>query len=298
MVLQVSGLSKKYGSLNALSDFNLEVKQGEVWGVLGPNGSGKTTALGILLGVTLPTSGTYEWFDKPPSAALRRRIGSLLEQPNFYPWFSAIRNLQIVAHLRGTVSLEEIENKLKLVGLWERRHEAYSKYSLGMKQRLAMASALIGEPEVLVLDEPTNGLDAQAIAEVRETILAVSRSGKTILMASHILDEVEKICSHVLILQKGKAIAKGTISEVLAAENTFEFAADDMEALRKVLEQFSGCRNLRIVGQHYVADFDEKFTSAQLNKFMFDHGIYLNHLARQSHGLESQFLKLLGDNRD
>ncbi len=295
--MQVSGLSKNYGSLRALDQFSLEVEKGQVWGILGPNGSGKTTALGILLGVTLASAGEARWFGEAPSAKLRRRIGAILEQPNFYPWLSAEQNLKIVATLRGSIGADEIEKKLRTVGLWERRADPFAKFSLGMKQRLAFASALLGEPEVLVLDEPTNGLDAQAIAEVRETILAVAKEGKTILMASHILAEVEKICSHVVILQKGKTLSRGTINQVLATGNSFEFSATAMDRAKEVVEKHASFRNLKPAGDRFLAEFESGVTAESFNQWMFEQGVVLSHLSRQNHGLETQFLKLLEQNR-
>ena len=199
-VLSVSALSKRYGSIRALDSFSLEVNQGEVYGILGPNGSGKTTTLGILLDVLKADSGTYSWFDGMPTVKARRQIGSILETPNFYPYLSARQNLAIACTIKE-VGTSDIDRVLKEVNLYERRHDKFETYSLGMKQRLALASAMLGDPDVLILDEPTNGLDPLGIAEVRGLILQQAQKGATIIMASHILDEVEKTCSHVAVFK-------------------------------------------------------------------------------------------------
>jgi ABC-type multidrug transport system ATPase subunit len=302
MVLNVSGLSKNYGSLCALSDFNLEVEKGQILGILGPNGSGKTTALGILLGATLPTHGSYRWFDeRKPLAVSRKKIGSILEQPNFYPWLSAQKNLEIVARIKSgknkKITAAEIQAKLKTVGLFDRRDDYFKEFSLGMKQRLALAAALLGDPEVLVLDEPTNGLDAEAIAEIRTLILKVASEGKTVLLASHILDEVEKICSHILILQKGKTLATGSIQQVLNSGNAFELAAENLETLWEQLDRFPGFKKKSKKGAFFLVEFAPQVTSSQINKFAFENGVVLTHITRQSLGLETQFLKLLEQTR-
>jgi len=302
MILKVSGLGKNYGSLNALSDFNLEVEKGQVLGILGPNGSGKTTALGILLGVTRATHGSYRWFDESKSSAhSRRKIGSILEQPNFYPWLSAEKNLEVVAKIKSRdnekITFANVQNCLKTVGLFERRADLFKEFSLGMKQRLALAAALLGNPEVLVLDEPTNGLDAAAIAEIRALILKVAQEGKTVLLASHILDEVEKVCSHILVLQKGKTLAAGTIQQVLSSGNSFELAAENLELLGAQLDKFPGFKNKNKRGAVFLAEFAPQIQASAINKYAFENGIVLTHLARQSHGLEAQFLKLLEQGR-
>jgi ABC-type multidrug transport system ATPase subunit len=211
-ILSLHGLSKRYGKVQALHNLSLEVQPGHIYGLLGPNGSGKTTTLGILLGITRPNQGHFTWFGAPPSAASRQRIGTLLETPNFYPYLSAVRNLEIVATLKQR-GYDRIDEVLRQTGLYDRRTSAISTYSLGMRQRLALAAALVADPDVLVLDEPTNGLDPQGIADVRQLIRETGQRGKTIILASHILDEVEKICTHVAVLKQGVLLAEGSIHE-------------------------------------------------------------------------------------
>ncbi|HYE54115.1 MAG TPA: ABC transporter ATP-binding protein, partial [Chitinophagaceae bacterium] len=229
-VLSIQNLTKFYGRIHALNNVSLEVPQGSVFGILGPNGSGKTTMLGIVMDVLKATSGSYTWFNEPPSEKHRRNIGTLLETPNFYHYLSAERNLRIAAEIKGH-GLEDIPDVLKRVNLWERRKSKFSTYSLGMKQRLAVASCLLGKPKVLVFDEPTNGLDPVGIAETRDLIKKLSNEGHTIILASHLLDEVEKVCSHVAILLRGNVLASGHVDEVLVNEDIVEVSAADLSKL-------------------------------------------------------------------
>ncbi|WP_205703396.1 ABC transporter ATP-binding protein [Hymenobacter radiodurans] len=214
-ILEIENLSKSYGSTQALKGLNLTVEAGSVYGLLGPNGSGKTTTLGIALGVLQPSGGSVRWFGGQISSASKRRVGALLETPNFFPYLSARQNLQIAAEVKGA-DPSTIAEALEITGLAARQHDAFRGYSLGMKQRLALASTLLGRPEVLVLDEPTNGLDPQGIAEVRALVLRLAAEGKTIILASHLLDEIEKVCTHVAVLQRGELRAAGPVSDILA----------------------------------------------------------------------------------
>ena len=204
-ILKTSGLTKRYGYLTAVNELNLSIEEGQVFGLLGPNGSGKTTTLGMILGVTSITSGNYEWFDGEKGHVTRQKIGAILEQPIFYPGYTAVENMKIVAAIKQ-IDLANMENVLRMVNLWERRNDKFSGYSLGMKQRLAIASAMLCDPEALILDEPTNGLDPEGIAQIREIIVNIAKTGKSIILASHLLDEVQKVCSHYCILRKGNLI--------------------------------------------------------------------------------------------
>ena len=225
-VLSIQNISKHYGRVQALNQLTLDIPQGCVYGLLGPNGSGKTTTLGIVLGVIPATSGSFNWFGKPASAALRKKIGTILEQPNFYSYLTAVQNLEITCLIKE-VSFSDIDRVLELTGLLERKMSKVRTYSLGMKQRLAIATALLGDPEVLVLDEPTNGLDPQGIAEIRKLILELGQTGKTILLASHILDEVEKTCTHVAILKKGNLLAAGEVEAIISPNDSLVMKAPD-----------------------------------------------------------------------
>ncbi|HYC29541.1 MAG TPA: ABC transporter ATP-binding protein, partial [Chitinophagaceae bacterium] len=246
-VLSLNNITKYYGRIRALNNVSLEVPEGSVFGILGPNGSGKTTMLGIVMDVLRATSGTYRWFGQTPSAEQRKNIGTLLETPNFYHYLSGERNLRIVAEIKGH-GLDQIEPVLTRVNLWERKTSKFSTYSLGMKQRLAVASCLLGDPKVLVFDEPTNGLDPVGIAETRELIKNLAKEGKTIILASHLLDEVEKVCTHVAILQRGQLLGSGHVDDVLANEDIVEVGAADIAQLESIIRAANGYTNLKKEG--------------------------------------------------
>jgi ABC-2 type transport system ATP-binding protein len=291
-ILDIRSITKFYGRIRALHEVTFEVPPGSVFGVLGPNGSGKTTLLGIVMDVLKSTGGDYSWFGKPPSHNQRREIGTLLETPNFYHYLSGERNLRIAAAIKGRGE-EDIPRVLEIVKLTDRRHSKFSTYSLGMKQRLAIASCLLGNPSVLVFDEPTNGLDPVGIAETRQLILDLAREGKTILLASHLLDEVEKVCSHVAILQKGQLLMAGNVNEVLTNEDFVELGARDMQKLAAVLSAFPGVRQIKPLEQSLQVYFDQSNTDLDgINQFCFDNGVVLNHLQLRKRSLESKFMEL------
>lgn len=293
-ILEINNLYKRYGRIQAVNNLSLQVEPGNIYGILGPNGSGKTTTLGIILGVINANKGNFSWFGEKPNAKSRKRIGAILEAPNFYTYLSAIKNLQIVADIKE-VSYDSIEPVLKMVNLFERRNDPMSNYSLGMKQRLALASSLLADPEVLVLDEPTNGLDPQGIADVREVIQKTAKQGKTIILASHILDEVEKICTHVAVIKKGNLLASGIIQNVLSKEDKIELAADDLNKLENVLEGYSGIKNISREGNKVIISITDSVSAAGLNKYLFEKGIILSHLSVSRKSLESTFLELTAE---
>ncbi|ANH82341.1 ABC transporter ATP-binding protein [Niabella ginsenosidivorans] len=301
-VLTTTGLSKNYRAVQALYQVSINVPKGAVYGILGPNGSGKTTLLGIVMDVLKATAGSYLWNGKEGSEVQRKQIGTLLETPNFYPYLSAERNLEIAAAIKGC-DKKDIPRVLKLVNLYERRDAAFSTYSLGMKQRLAIASALLGDPEIIVFDEPTNGLDPAGIAEIRQLILQLHRSGKTIIMASHILDEVEKVCTHVTIIQKGIVKASGTVAEVLHSDGEqaaiiITIAADDLQLLQAVVAQMQGIKEVLPQQDHLKIIGDPSITPGAVNQFCFEKGILLNHLSLQKKNLEARFLEITGTTSD
>ena len=291
-VLEIKNLSKSYGRIHALDNFSLKVNNGEICGILGPNGSGKTTTLGLILDVLKPDSGSYSWFGERPTHLTRRRVGALLEEPMFYPYLSAVNNLRIVADIKG-VSYNGIDTALETVGLGSRKTSKYKTYSLGMRQRLAIAAALLGEPEVLILDEPTNGLDPKGIADIRDLIIDIGKQGVTVLLASHLLDEVQKICSHVVILQKGKKLNEGNVKEVLSASAAFELAAADMPALRKLLEGTGYFSEIKEENGKWVCVVEQDIDPGRLNRLIAEQGIYLTHLSRRKKSLEKYFLDSL-----
>ena len=293
-ILQINKLSKKYKDILALDKLNLKVEKGTVFGLLGPNGSGKTTTLGILLGVLRQSEGSYSWFGNGNAAENRLRIGALLETPNFYPYLTAIQNLEIVAKIKRLDNpINRIESVLRVVNLYERRNSKFKSYSLGMKQRLAIAGALLNDPEVLVLDEPTNGLDPQGIAEIRELIITISRQGKTIIIASHILDEIEKVCTHVAILKFGDLIRQGTIEEIIGSENFVIIAANDMTLIKKVIDKNIQMEISRSTETEITIKVPKEMTTKMINQLFFDNGIVLSKLKSHSESLETQFLEII-----
>ena len=291
-ILTVENLSKSYGRIQALKNVSFSVPEGTVFGILGPNGSGKTTTLGTITDILKPTSGGYKLFDEPASAASRRKIGTLLETPNFYHYLSGVKNLEIAAEIKQH-GKEDINRVLDIVDLTRRKDSKFSTYSLGMKQRLAIASCLLGNPSVLIFDEPTNGLDPVGIAEIRELMKRLYREGKTIIMASHLLDEVEKVCSHVAILKRGELITSGKVSEILSNEDMIEVSAADNKKLFEVLNKMSG--KTKVIDENSVIKIFFPVGTADLsaiNNFCFDNGVILNHLLLKKQSLEARFFEL------
>ena len=289
-VLQISAIEKSYGPVKALKGVSFEVPKGSVFGVLGPNGSGKTTLLGILLDVLKADAGNYQWTNYSSARDARQHIGSLLETPNFYHYMTAYDNLEITANIKDR-GYGDIDNVLKKVNLYERRHTKFSTFSLGMKQRLAIAGALLGSPDILVLDEPTNGLDPVGISEIRELIKQLSKEGITIIMASHLLDEVEKVCTDVAILKQGTLLSAGSVLDVLNDEDWIELGSTDNVQLASLLRTHPDAKNIR--EENYImASFENGMNTEKLNKFCFEHGITLNHLQKRKRSLESKFMEM------
>lgn len=294
-VLKISNLDKHYGRIHAVRNLSLEIPKGSVFGLLGPNGSGKTTTLGILLDTISKYKGDFTWFGQKSTHKTRWKIGAILENPIFYPYLSAINNLKIVCDIKN-ISYEEIPTLLELVGLEERGNDKFSTYSLGMKQRLAIAAAMVGDPSVLILDEPTNGLDPQGIADIRDIIKRISRMGVTIILASHLLDEVQKVCSHVAILQKGNLLVSGKVSDVLSDDTTIVVSSSNMDELEFILGDIKEVSSIQKVNNQIQVKLSDDKDTEWLNRSLIDKGIYLNHLSSNSKSLESFFLELLNQN--
>jgi ABC-2 type transport system ATP-binding protein len=291
-VLQIKNLSKNYGSIRAVDNVSFEVKKGEVYGLLGPNGSGKTTTLAVIMGILNANGGSYEWFEQPFSKLSRRRIGALIETPNFYPYLTLWENLKIVAKIKDAPE-SDINNALGIANLLKRKHTNFGHLSLGMKQRMSIASVLVGNPEVLVLDEPTNGLDPEGFAEVRDIILSQADAGKTIILASHILDEVEKVCSHVAILKSGELIANGRVGELLSAEETVYVHTEKSEDLIKSLKESNLAKEVYPSDNDVAVVLNADMNSGDLNKFCFEKGFTLTKILVKKQSLEDQFLQLV-----
>lgn len=295
-ILTITGVSKNYGKLTALDGVSFEVPAGAVFGILGPNGSGKTTLLSIILDVLHADTGKFSWFGNTPQTNNRKQIGSLLETPNFYHYLSAVDNLKITQAISGRGDSSDIDKVLEIVKLSERKKSKFSSYSLGMKQRLAIGAALLGNPDVLVFDEPTNGLDPVGIAEIRALIKSLAASGKTIIMASHLLDEVEKVCTHVAILKKGTLLTAGPVDEVLAQEDIVEIAASNNDALLNTIELMGGFSKVK--KHDNCLQLFYPIGTAQLesiNKYCFEKGITLQQLQLKKKSLETKFFELTND---
>jgi ABC-2 type transport system ATP-binding protein len=291
-ILTISNLTKKYGPITAVDNLSLSIKKGNVYGILGPNGSGKSTTLGIVLNVVNKTSGSYQWFNGTLNThQALKRVGAIIERPNFYPYMTAQQNLELVCKIKE-VPVSKIDEKLALVGLKERKNYAFRTYSLGMKQRLAIASALLNDPEILILDEPTNGLDPEGIHQIREIIKNIAKNGTTILLASHLLDEVEKVCSHVVILKKGKSIYTGRVDGITANNGFFILQSDDLQKLQAALEKIPEIKNTKISGDFVMGYLNTKLDGKQLNKLLFEQGIILSYLVFRKESLEEQFLEI------
>lgn len=291
-VLTLNGITKYYGKIRALNNVSFSVPEGSVFGILGPNGSGKTTMLGIIMDILRPTSGTFTFYGAPSSAAIRRQIGTLLETPNFYHYLSGERNLRIAAEIKGK-GHNQIEHVLHKVNLYQRKDSKFSTYSLGMKQRLAIASCLLGDPKVLVFDEPTNGLDPVGIAEIRELIKNLAKEGKTIIMASHLLDEVEKVCTHVGILKMGNLLAAGKVDEVLVNEDIVEVGASNIQLLEQVLYSLNGYTTIKKHNEYIQLFFPVGAANLEkINAHCFNNSVVLSHLRLKKKSLETKFLEL------
>lgn len=291
-ILSISGLTKTYGRIRAVRDLNLTLEKGNVYGILGPNGSGKTTTLAMLLDIIKPNAGSFNWFGQAPSHKARQRIGATLENPFFYPYLSARNNLKVIAAIKNK-PYDGIDDILKTVGLFTRRSDKFRTYSLGMKQRLAIASALIGDPEVLIFDEPTNGLDPQGIAEIRELIIRIAREGQTVILASHLLDEVQKTCSHVIVLRRGEKLYSGSIDDLSSPSDTIELSSENIDILFHAIQETGMAKDIVKEGNMLLIKTTAQVSPATINQMLIEKGIILSHLNLRSSTLEKEVLKLL-----
>ncbi|MHC0441251.1 ABC transporter ATP-binding protein [Flavobacterium sp. 3-210] len=291
-ILTIENLSKQYGRIHALKNVSFSIQKGHVYGILGPNGSGKSTTLGIVLNVVNETTGSYKWFDgKMQTHEALKKVGAIIERPNFYPYMTAEENLKLVCKIKN-INYSKIEEKLNLVGLTERKDSKFSTFSLGMKQRLAIASALLNDPEILILDEPTNGLDPQGIHQIRDIIKEIASQGTTILLASHLLDEVEKVCSHVVVLRKGEILYSGSVDAMSANEGFFEISSNDNLVLKSILNDHPAVGQIKDEDGKVLVYLKSDLSASDLNQFLFSKNIVLNHLVKRKNSLEAQFLEL------
>ena len=276
-ILSIKNLNKRYGALQALKNVSFDIHKGNVYGILGPNGSGKSTTLGIVLNVVNKTSGEYSWFGGTMEThQALKKVGAIIERPNFYPYMTAKENLELVCKIKG-INYAKVNEKLELVGLTHRQNSKFSTFSLGMKQRLAIASALLNDPEILILDEPTNGLDPQGIHQIRDIIKQIATKGTTILLASHLLDEVEKVCTHVLVLRKGEILYTGLVDGMSANEGFFELQADDVEHLITVMKTHPAAKHVVNEDGKILVYLKDNLEAKELNRFLFEQNVVLSH---------------------
>jgi ABC-2 type transport system ATP-binding protein len=296
-ILSIKNLDKKYGAVHAVNNLSFDIKKGTVYGILGPNGSGKSTTLGIILNVVNRTSGEFSWFDgKLSTHEALKKVGAIIERPNFYPYMTATQNLALICKIKG-ISTEKIDEKLKTVNLFERKDSKFKTFSLGMKQRLAIASALLNDPEILILDEPTNGLDPQGIHEIRQIIKKIAVNGTTILLASHLLDEVEKVCSHVVVIRKGIKLYSGRLDEMTASKGLFELKIEqDSHKLIQILENHKDIERVSQDHETIIAILKNDISASEINQYIFENGLFLSHLVKRKPSLEQQFLDLTNNN--
>ena len=296
-ILSLKNLDKKYGSVHAVNNLSFDIKKGNIYGILGPNGSGKSTTLGIILNVVNKSSGNFSWFNGTLSThEALKKVGAIIERPNFYPYMTAIQNLKLICKIKE-ISTEIIDEKLKTVNLYERKNSKFSTFSLGMKQRLAIASALLNDPEILILDEPTNGLDPQGIHEIRQIITEIASKGTTILLASHLLDEVEKICSHVIVIRNGIKLYSGSVDEMTASKGFLELKIEkDEEKLLAALELHPSVKKVEKNHEIIIATLKDNTSATEMNTFLFEKGLFLSHLVKRKPSLEQQFLDLTNNN--
>lgn len=291
-ILSIKNLDKKYGKIHAVKNLSFDIQKGNVYGILGPNGSGKSTTLGIVLNVVNKTSGNFLWFGgKLETHDALKKVGAIIERPNFYPYMTAKENLELVCKIKN-INYKKVDEKLEIVGLTDRKNSKFKTFSLGMKQRLAIASALLNDPEILILDEPTNGLDPQGIHQIRDIIKQIANQGTTILLASHLLDEVEKVCSHVLVLRFGEMLYNGTVEGMTNKSGYFEMASADNVQLKKLIVEIFEVEKIDEQEGKIMVYLKNQVSGEEINKSLAEKGIFLSHLINKKVSLEEQFLKL------
>ncbi len=299
-VIQTEGLTKRYGNILAVDNLSIQVKRGHVYGLLGPNGSGKTTTMGMLLGLLTPTSGAFSLFGETDNLeASLRRIGAVIETPSFYPYLSGRRNLAYFQGISQRGTPDELDRLLDQVGLADRADSKFNTYSMGMRQRLGLAYSLLGDPDIVILDEPTNGLDPEGMIEVRELIRSLGDGQRTVLLSSHLLNEVEQVCDSVTILSKGKLIAQGSVAELthsIGKEQVRMKTTDNAKA-QSILT------GLEWVGEVTCNDGALIVTApvertAELSAALAHEEVYLAELVPIATSLEEYFLQVTGENEE
>ena len=296
IILRTSGLTKNFGTLKAVDDLNIEIRRGEVFGFLGPNGAGKSTTVGMILNLVAPTAGSIELFGHnlmENTWAALRRIGAVVESPAFYPYLSGWDNLVALATSIGGISRNKITEVLERVNLLDRAKDKYGNYSMGMKQRLGIASTLLRDPEFIILDEPTNGLDPAGMKEIRDLIPQLAHENRAVLLCSHLLHEVEMVCTRVAIIKQGVTLANATIQELLARGQMVEIKVDDLAKATAILTGFPGVKSVKTENGYLMVEAPPESASL-LNKALAEQGIFASELVNRNTGLENIFLQLTG----
>jgi ABC-2 type transport system ATP-binding protein len=295
-VIETTGLTKRFGSQIAVDGISFTVERGQIFGFLGPNGSGKTTTIGMLLGIINATAGSFRLLGEGSLRGLhrvRQRVGATLETPNFYPYLSGRDNLRIVANVKRAPESKIVE-VLDAVGLADRANHRFRTYSLGMKQRLALAATMLGDTDLVILDEPANGLDPEGMREIREIILRLHEQGRTIFLSSHLLWEVERTCTHVAIIKNGRIVRQASVSEMTAGTVTAGLRGGDAETLLAIVGDYPGAVTVTRQADLVIAELRDDDLAA-LNAFVAGRGISLSHLALRQRSLEDVFIELTGE---
>ena len=295
-ILVTRGLTKRFGnkkkSITAVDNLDLEVHRGEVFGFLGPNGSGKTTTIGMLLGLIWPTSGCIEFFGdgKSKPAKLLRRVGVVMDTPSFFPYLSGLNNLRYFAIITNCANRGDIDKAIEMAGLSERAKDKVRTYSMGMKQRLSVALALMHDPELVILDEPTNGLDPAGIIEFREMIRGLQRNGKTVFLSSHLLSEVEKVCSHVALINRGRILARGSVEDLLGKTKAIWLKVSDADGAVCLLEGIEWIKSVKKKETGLIVAEAEEERAFEINELLISNGIHVNETKISEGSLEDFFL--------
>ncbi len=304
LVIETTDLSKRYRKIAvkggvtdtiAVDHISFTVEQGQVFGFLGPNGSGKTTTIGMLMGIISRTGGSFRLFGGSTPQEIhqaRQRTGGTLEYPNFYPYMSGLANLKLVANIKRK-SMRDVEEVLEVVGMSKRQKGLFQTYSLGMKQRLALAATMLGNPELVIFDEPANGLDPDGMREIREIIGRLSDRGTTVFLSSHLLSEVERTCSHVAIIKKGRLLRQGAVSDVTSGAPMAVLKAADMNILEQAVTSYPESHWVKRRDEYVVAELATD-DLATLNRYLVERGIYVSELKLQHRSLEDVFMEVTG----
>ena len=296
VVLKLTGLSKRFETFDAVKGVNLELRRGEVFGFLGPNGAGKSTTVGMILGLITPTAGSVELFGVKQNGnrwAALRRIGAIIEEPAFYPYLSGWDNLEVLSRSIGGIEKKKITEVLDRVNLLDRAKDQYGHYSMGMKQRLGIASTLLRDPELIILDEPTNGLDPAGTKEIRDLIPTLAHESRAIFLCSHLLHEVELVCDHVAIIKKGTVIADAPVKELLTRGNQVQIRIDRPDEALAVLSTIVWAKAARREDGYIVVDLPAG-SEARLNQALAEKGLYASEITNRTASLEEVFLQLTG----